>query len=412
MPGEVRKLSVRIVVTGVGVISSIGAGLAEFESSLFEGKTGIGPRSLFPETVPAGNAAEIRNFTPQQWLGAKGLRVLDRSARLLCVAAAMALRESKLTQDEGAEGDPGLGLVCGTMFGSVHSIASFDWSGLCDGPNLVNPMEFPNTVLNSPAGQAAIKHKLRGVNSTISAGPVSGLFAIHYASEFLRFGRASALLAGGVEELAEESYNSFQRAGLGSASGNMRPFGPDRDGSVVGEGSGLWSLETVESAARRGVSPLLEVGGFGSAHDASVLDGYSVRAEGASTAIRLALETAGIGPDQVGCIIASANGSRTGDAMEARALANVFGPSLSGIPVSAPKAAFGEALGVSGALLAIAGGMALTRRTAPPTAEFQGSDSPLRLSAQPQPFDRDCVLVNCFGCDGNNTALVLRAVGK
>ena len=140
--------------------------------------------------------------------------MLDRSARLLCVAAHMALTGTGLQQQEGGEGDPNLGLVCGTMFGSVHSITSFDWSGVTDGPAYVNPMEFPNTVINSPAGQAAIKHKLRGVNSTISAGLVSGLYAIHYAAEFLRFGRATALLAGGVEELCEESFLSFRKVGV------------------------------------------------------------------------------------------------------------------------------------------------------------------------------------------------------
>ncbi len=399
----------RIVVTGVGVISSIGAGVTEFEKGLYEGLSGLEPKTLFPEILPGGLAGEVRNFTPQQWLGPKGLRVLDRSARLLCVAASMALRESGLVQGEGSAGDPNLGLVCGTMFGSVHSIASFDWSGLNDGPNLVNPMEFPNTVLNSPAGQAAIKHKLRGVNSTISAGLVSGLYAIHYAAEFLRFGRASALLAGGVEELAEESFLSFHKAGFGSASGRMRPFNPERDGSLIGEGSALWTLETAEGASKRGVEPLLEVSGFGSAHDAESLESYNVRAEGASTAIRNALQSAGVGPDRIGCIIASANGSRTADAMELRALELVFGSSLGSIPVAAPKAAFGEALGVSGALLAVVGGIALRRREAPPTSGFAAANGPLRLSDKPQPFDRDSVLVNCFGCDGNNTALVLRS---
>lgn len=402
----------RIVVTGVGVISPIGAGVAEFESALYEGRGGCEAKTLFPDLMPGGKAGEVRDFTPQQWLGAKGLRVLDRSARLLCVAAAMALRDSGLVQEQGSEGDPNLGLVCGTMFGSVHSIASFDWSGLNDGPNLVNPMEFPNTVLNSPAGQAAIKHKLRGVNSTISAGLVSGLFAIHYAAEFLRFGRASALLAGGVEELAEESYLSFHRAGLASPSGRMRPFDPARDGSLVGEGSALWTLETADGAARRGAKPLLEVSGFGSAHDAQSLDSYNLRAEGASTAIRNALDSAGIGPEAVGCIIASANGSRAADAMEMRALELVFGSSLASIPVAAPKAAFGEALGASGALLAVAGGIALRRREAPPTSGFAAAEGPLRLSDRPQPFNGDCVLVNCFGCDGNNTALVLRSADQ
>jgi 3-oxoacyl-[acyl-carrier-protein] synthase II len=397
-----------IYATGMGVISSLAAGAPEFEAALYEGRSGIGPRSLFTDTVPCGSAGEVRDFTPQRWLGNKGIRVLDRSARLLCVAAHMALQESGLAQEPGAEGDPELGLVCGTMFGSVHSITAFDWSGLIDGPNLVNPMEFPNTVINSPAGQAAIKHKLRGVNSTISAGLVSGLYAIHYAMEFLRFGRAQALLAGGVEELCEESYLSFNKIGMASSRDRLCPFAPNRDGTILGEGAALLMLETEQGARRRGVNPLFEVCGFGAAHDARRIDEFNVRATGATSAVELALKAAGIQPDAIGCIIASADGSRTGDAMEARALENVFGAYLLEIPLCAPKAAFGEALGASGALLAITAGIALRRRAVPPTAGFEKSGGELRLSASPQPFEKDYALVNCFGCDGNNASLVLK----
>jgi 3-oxoacyl-[acyl-carrier-protein] synthase II len=403
-------VTTRIVVTGAGVISSLGAGVEEFENALFEGRSGIGPRTLFADTVPVAAAGEIRNFTPQQWLGNKGLRVLDRSARLICVSASMALQASGLSQADAAEGDPDLGLVLGTMFGSVHSITSFDWSGLIDGPNLVNPMEFPNTVINSPAGQAAIKHKLRGVNSTISAGLVSGLYAIHYAMEFLRFGRAAALLAGGVEELCEESYLSFAKAGWQSPSGRLAPFSPDRDGSILGEGSAVWMLETEEGAKKRGTRPLLEVCGFGSAHDAHHITEFNPRGEGAAAAMREALRAADIGTEAIACIVASAGGSRQGDAMEARALRIVFGEHLSRIPISAPKAAFGECLGASGALLALSAGAALHRRSAPPTAGFRSVEDGLRLSEQPQPLAGDYALVNCFGCDGNNAALVLKRV--
>jgi 3-oxoacyl-(acyl-carrier-protein) synthase len=400
-------MSVRVVVTGAGVISSIGAGLEEFERNLYAGCSGIGPSPLLGETAVA---AEVRNFNPQPWLGNKGIRVLDRSARLLSVAAHMALSSTGLQQQEGGEGDPNLGLVCGTMFGSVHSITSFDWSGVTDGPAYVNPMEFPNTVINSPAGQAAIKHKLRGVNSTISAGLVSGLYAIHYAAEFLMFGRATALMAGGVEELCEESFLSFRKVGVISETGCPRPFAADRDGMVLGEGSALWMLETADSAKARGAAAVLEICGFGAAHDAHNVQAFNVRAAGAESAIRKALAEAEIGPDAVGCVIAGASGSRAGDAMEAHALRHVFGSRLDKIPVCAPKAAFGEALGASGALCALTAGLALGKRSVPPTAGFRSADNGLQLSSAPQNMDGEYALVNCFGCDGNNAALVLKGL--
>jgi 3-oxoacyl-[acyl-carrier-protein] synthase II len=401
-------VSSRIVVTGAGVISAIGAGTEEFAKALYAGQSGIGLHPLPGlDGEPPVRVAEIRNFSPEPWLGNKGIRVLDRSARLLCVATQMALSSSGL-QTSGGENDQNLGLICGTMFGSVRSITSFDWSGLTDGPKYVNPMDFPNTVINSPAGQAAIRYKLRGVNSTISSGLSSGLYAIHYAAEFLRLERAQSLLAGGVEELCQESFLGFRKNSLTSAQGKMLPFAPDRDGTILGEGSGMWVLETEERARERGARPVVEICGFGSAHDAHSIQSFNLRAEGAVSAISQALQASGISPDAIGLIVASASGSRAGDKMEARALVNIFGDRLANIPICAPKAAFGELLGASGALLAATGAIALSRGTAPPTVGFIATEDGLCLSASPQPIHGEYALINCFGCDGNNAALVLR----
>jgi 3-oxoacyl-[acyl-carrier-protein] synthase II len=389
-------MSPRIVVTGAGVISPIGAGVEAFTEALWKGTSGITSSARFPGTV----TSEVIDFSATPWLGNKGVRVLDRGTRLLCVAAQMALTTTGLLQDAAGEGDAELGLVCGTMFGGVHSIAAFDWSGLMEGPSYVSPMEFPNTVINAPAGQAAIKHKLRGVNSTICAGLASGLYAIQYAAEFLRFGRARYLMAGGMEEVCDEAALGFTKLGLASPSGITRPFGTHRDGTAAGEGSALWMLETEETATARGKTPWFEICGFGSGHDS--------HAEGAAAAIEQALEETGIGPDAIGCIIASANGSRLADAMEARALCNVFGARLETIPVSAPKAATGEMMGASGAFGAFIAGLALQKQEAPPTTGFTCTDSSLKLSAQPQPFKGDYALIDAFSCDGNNAALVIR----
>jgi 3-oxoacyl-[acyl-carrier-protein] synthase II len=321
----------------------------------------------------------------------------------------MALQDSDLLLEEGGAKDPSIGLVCGTMFGSVHSIASFDWSSLEDGVKYVNPMLFPNTVINSPAGQAAIKHNLQGVNSTIAAGMTSGLYAIHYASEFIRLGRNKTLLAGGVEELCQESYLGLLKNGFLSPRSLLQPFGPQRDGTVQGEGTALWVLETEEGARQRGVKPLLEICGFGSAHDAHSVSAYQVRGQGAARAIESAIQAAGISIGDIGLIVANASGSRAADRMEANALGKVFGDHLEKIPVCAPKAAFGEALGASGALQAMVAAAALKRGEVPPTAGFSGTDTDLLLSDGAQELSGAYVLINSFGCDGNNTALIVKS---
>lgn len=399
----------RIVITGAGLISPIGAGIDEFEKALYAGASGVAPSQVLAamdELAPP--VAEIRDFTPQQWLGNKGIRVLDRTARLLCVAAQLALSGSGIETD-ASSADAELGLVCGTMFGSIHSITSFDWSGLEDGPTLVNPMDFPNTVINSAAGQTAIKFKLGGINSTICCGQASGLYALDYAAEFLRLARARTLLAGGVEELSEETYLGFQKNALLSATGAARPWAAARDGAVLGEGAVLLVVESAETAQSRGRRPWAEVAGFGCAHDAHSTNAYDINAEGATAAIRMALDSAGIRPAQVACCVAGASGSRAGDAVEARALLNVLGQRFAAIPICAPKAALGESLGAAGATAALIAALALQKQCLPPTVGIpeQGAEG-IRLLPQPQTIHGDYALVNAFGCDGNNAALVLR----
>ena len=395
----------RIVISGAGVISPIGAGLADFEKAMYAGASGIGPSQLLgAESI----AAEVRGFTPQQWLGNKGIRVLDRTARLLCVATQMALSGAGLERGDSPGADPEVGLVCGTMFGSIHSIASFDWSGLEDGPSLVNPMEFPNTVINSAAGQAAIKFKLGGINTTICAAQSSGLYALHYATEFLRLARARTLLAGGAEELSEEAFLGFRKNGFLSSSGTPRPFAPARDGAVLGEGAALMILESADLARERGATPWAEIAGFGCAQDAHSISAFDLGAEGATAAMQMALESAGIAADQVACLIAAASGSRPGDEMEAKALKNIFGSRLAEIPVCAPKAALGETLGAAGAMAALIAALALEKQCLPPTAGVAEPVDGLRLASRAQTIHGDYALINAFSCDGNNAALVLR----
>jgi len=384
----------RIAVTAAGVISPIGAGVEAFGCSLYAGKTAVGPSAAYPGFI----TSEIADFQPQQWLN-KGIRVMDRSARLLAVAAQMALTDSGLSQETADTPDPGLGLICGTVFGSVHSITSFDWSGLEEGPSYVSPMEFPNTVINAPAGQSAIKHRLRGANSTVCAGLASGLHAIAYAADFLRCGRARALLAGGVEELCEESLLGFRKTGAISVGGCAVPFCHARDGVAPAEGSALWMLEPADQAQSRGRTPWLEICSFGSTQAAHRIDAFDLRGEGAALAMEQALDGSDIRPADVACIVASASGSRAGDEMERRALERVFGQSLDELPVCAPKAAFGEAMGASGGLCALVAALALRQQSLPPTRGYRDAATPI---------SGDYALINAFGCDGNNASLVVR----
>ncbi len=393
----------RVVITGAGVVSAVGVGHADFSRALFGGVRAGGRTARF------GNGyvtAEIADFAPERWLG-KGLLVLDRTARLLCVATRLAMADSGL-DTLAAGGDADTGLVCGTMLGSIHSIASFDWAGITEGPQYVSPLAFPNTVINSAAGQAAIRFALRGTNSTLCAGLASGLFALGYAADFIRLGRVRRVVAGGVEELCEELLVGLQKSGALSAAGAALPFARRRDGVIAGEGSAMLALERESDARARGLTPGIALAGFGATRDATESDAGDASAPGAAEAIRLALEEAEIGPKQVACIISGGSGSRLGDTVEASALREAFGSRLADIPACAPKASFGECLGGAGAMSALVASAALTGQCLPPTPGSLGHDEyGVRLSPSIQEVRGDYALVNISGCDGNNAALVL-----
>jgi 3-oxoacyl-[acyl-carrier-protein] synthase II len=244
----------RAAVTGLGVVSPIGTGREAFLSALRRGDSGIKDVSLFStEGLRAKRAAEIADFRPEEILGPKGLRLLDRATRLALCAAKLALDDSGLPYE--GESAAQIGVCLGSTAGSLHSRAGYYETLLKDGFRALNPALFPNTVVNSPAAQVAIRFGLTGYNTTISSGQASSLNAIDYAAQTVRSGRVRAALAGGVEELSEFLFMSYHQAGC-----------LDR-GVVPGEGAAFLVLEELESARARGARILGEYAGGGSSLD-------------------------------------------------------------------------------------------------------------------------------------------------
>ena len=362
------------VISGLGVVSPIGIGRHEFWNGLKNGEAGIRPISLFEtDGLPCHDAGEIAAFEPETFLGRKGLKYLDRSTQLASCATALAFADAGLTPV--ANGRGGVGLVLGTMFGSVESISAFDRQILQEGPRSVNPMGFPRTVINSPAGHVAIRFGLTGLNTTISAGTVSSLQAIAYAADFIADGRAEVLLAGGVEELSALTYSGFCAARLlaGSEEAGVRcaaPLDVNRSGFSVGEGAVVLVLESPEHAARRGATIIAEISGSGATHRAPAA-GAVRQSDAAARAMRAALADAGVDPACVGSVCACANGSRTGDEVEARAIASVFGDGAETLPVHSIKSMVGETLGAAGAFQVAASLLTLTESVVPASVTVQ-----------------------------------------
>ncbi len=380
------------------MLSAIGCGRAAFWERLEQGASGIVPLTLFDTAGLHSRMAGVVNYDPAGLLGSKGLRYLSRSTHWLQCATAMAIKDAGLD----AAGDRSeWALVVGTAFGSLKSISEFDHESVRNGPSSVNPMSFPNTVINAPAGQTAIRFGLRGPNTTISAGCVSGLNALGYGAGLIRSGGVQFVLAGGAEELCEASYRGYDRAGQLSGREQARPFDRRRDGLILGEGAAMLLLEPAAEATRRGGRILGEVAGFGE----------TFGPDAGSMAIRIAIEDAGIEPCDVDLICASASGSRTGDAEEARAIRETFGDHTSGLAIHAVKAACGEALGASGALQAVAGLYSFAEQKVPPTLHFNLPDPgcPVEgLHPQAIPWKTDVALVTASNREGNHSAVVLK----
>ncbi|HVT19281.1 MAG TPA: beta-ketoacyl synthase N-terminal-like domain-containing protein [Thermoanaerobaculia bacterium] len=418
----------RVVVTGAGVVSPLGHSPAALHQALAERRSARRPIELFATAgIGCHEAGEIRPFDARAWVGERNLRPLDRTGRLLVVAAQLALADSGWSAELRARHE--VGLVLGTMFCSIRTIAEFDRRGLQLGPTHVSPMDFANSVINAAAGQAAIWHGLRGVNSTLAAGEASGLLAIAQAADLIRGGRAAALLAGGAEELCFESFFGLFRAGrlCGSqdpedpaniaAAGRARespiPFDARRNGFSLSEGAALLMLEDAEAAAARGAVVQAELAGHGSAFDTS--RGGPAGAAAMARAIRIALDDAGVSARDVDWVSASANGSMAGDRNEAAGIAAALGDHAAGLPVTAVKAMLGEALGASGALQAVELIAGLRDGVLPGILGLEATEDgfPLSgLSAETRrlpPGAARCALATALSADGHCSALVFAA---
>jgi 3-oxoacyl-[acyl-carrier-protein] synthase II len=384
-------------------------------TALCDGRSAIKPPEFFStEKLGCTLACEITAFDAQKYLGKRNLRPLDRTARLVAAAAQLALEDSGFTDEMKVH--EAVGLVLGTMFGSIHTISEFDRRALTAGPSYASPMDFANTVISAATGQTAIMQNLRGVNSTISTGASSGLQAIAYAADLIRMGSARALLAGGAEELCFESFYGFERAGLLCPSNNGDqvkypiPFDVRRGGFLLGEGAALLMLEDASRARERGARVLAEVKGTGSAFDSSRGKNGEKAIKAIAHAARLALKDAELQPNSIDCLSASASGSLRVDRHEAHAMADVFASAAQKLPVTAIKSMLGETLGAAGALQVIALMETMRDRVLPGIRGLEETDGdfPLTMiSPQNRQVDVSFGLVNSISFDGHCCSLVL-----
>ena len=406
-----------IVITGIGISSSLGMGREAYWKGLFEGKTGFGTVTLFDTSgLNVHTAGEISDFNPAELLGRKGLRTMDRSTCLLNAAAKLAVEDSGIQiTDENAHS---LGVSIGTTFGSLHSISQFDRAGLIEGPKYVNPSHFPNTVINSPASQVSIRFKIKGFNTTISTGFCAGLDSVCYAADFLKMKRAEAVLAGGVEEFCEETFLGFYTFGCLSGKDGSDPiccpFDARRNGTILAEGAAVLVLENEAHAVSRGAHIFARVLGYANAFDPDADFTFNNAGSGLKMAITGALRFASLNIEDIDCISSCANATKNLDRMETGVIKTVFGDHARHIAVSSIKSMIGETFSASGALSLASAVGSLYHDIIPPTVNYQENDPECDLDYVPNQSRSQksrTVLVLSSDPYGNNTAVILGKYG-
>ncbi len=404
----------RIVITGIGILASNGIGKKDFWQALKEGRSGIKDVSLFDTSkMRTKKAGEIKDFDPVPFLGPKGLRLLDRTTKLVNVAAKLALDDAGFQVTEANTND--VGVVLGTTLGSIWSISEFDKTALIEGPRYVNPALFPNTVINSPASQISIRFVIKGFNTTIATGFTSSLDALKYARDFLEWDRAKAILVGGVEELCLQTYLGFYKLNFlaGAKEGTeevLCPFDRRRNGIVFGEGAGMFLIEDYKDAKARGAHIYAEIKSIGYSFHPYRLNKYHRLGTGLRKALREAIKDAGLKPADIDCILANANSTKEADLIETEAIKDVFGASAKKIPVSAIKSHCGETFSASGAMQLAAGAGIIEEGFIPGTLNYEEADPACDLDYVPNKARRakvKNVLVSCFGPSGAYNCVVL-----
>jgi 3-oxoacyl-(acyl-carrier-protein) synthase len=408
----------KVVITGIGVISPNSIGKDNFKEAIRGGVSGIKNITLFDTSnLRCKTAGEIRDFNPQDFLGPKGLRNLNRSTTLTLAATKLAFDDAKLNYPVDEKHTYDYGVSIGTATGSLRSIMSFDREILLEGPASPNPAYFPNTVMNVAASYVSIWFNIKGFNTTIASGLCSGMDAVFYGMNMIKNYDYKVVIAGGVDELCLETFLDFYKLGIlsGSNDGSPEsvscPYDRRRNGAIFAEGASVLVLEELEYARARGAKIYAGIGGYGSSFDAKCRKRRcDAGAGGAVLAIKKALARSGTEEAQVDYICGSANSTPDLDLMEVNAIKKVFGKRSEEVLVSSVKSMLGEAFSAGSVFGISSSAIAIDDGFIPPTINYNRPDEKCGLNIVKNRYikaDLRRVLVNSFSPTGTNSAVVL-----
>jgi 3-oxoacyl-[acyl-carrier-protein] synthase II len=408
-------LSRRVVVTGVGLLSAVGIGTEETWASIRNGVSGIRRISSFdPSAFSSQIAGEVKDFNPAQFIEKKDIKKMGRFIQFAIAAADFALKSS------GLEITPGIaekvGVYVGSGIGGFEVIEREHKILLERGPGRISPFFIPATIINLAAGYVSIRTGAKGPNSATATACTSSAHAIGDSYRIIQRGDADAMICGGTEAaVTPMSVGGFAAMRALSERNDepqraSRPWDRERDGFVVGEGSGIVVIEELEFARRRGAPILAELAGYGMSADAYHMTAPSEDGDGAFRVMNLALKDAGLSSSDIQYINAHGTSTVVGDRIETIAIKRVFGSDTK-VAVSSTKSMTGHLLGGAGGLEAGLTVLALRDQIAPPTINHEFPDPECQLDYVPnqaRPMQIENALSNSFGFGGTNGCLIFK----
>lgn len=411
----------RVVVTGIGMLTSVGNSVAESWQNLLAGKSGVDFLTGFDTTdFDTHFGAEVKDFKPENFgIDRKEARHMDRYTQLAVAATREAIEDAKLKITP--ENRERVGVIIGSGIGGITTLSN-QFQVLHDkGPQRISPFLIPMMIPNLASGQVAIQFGARGTNFAVVSACSTGAHAIGEGAEIIKRGEADVMIVGGSEAplvpIAVAGFNSMHA--LSTYNENpakaSRPFDKTRDGFVMGEGSGVLIIEDLEHAQARGAHIYAEVSGYGSTDDAHHMVQPEETGEGATRAMKLAISRAGITPQDLDYINAHGTSTQLNDKAETLAMRKALGDMAYEVSISSTKSMIGHLLGAAGAVEAIICVKTIQDSMIPPTINYEHQDPECDLDITPNVAKKRKVrhaMSNSFGFGGHNVSLILSQFGE
>ncbi|PWT91376.1 MAG: beta-ketoacyl-[acyl-carrier-protein] synthase II [Acidobacteria bacterium] len=409
-------MSRRVVITGLGMVSPLGIGTAENWNRLIEGQSGIGLITRFDTTEYTSKiAGEVKNFDPANWIPKKEIKKMDRFIHYAIAASDFAVQDSGLKID--SSNNTRAGVYIGSGIGGFGVIEETHTALMQGGPRKISPFFIPASIVNLASGWVSIRSGAKGPNSATCTACTTGAHAIGDAYKIIQRGAADIMIAGGSEGcITPLGIGGFCAMRALSTRNDepqkaSRPFDRDRDGFVMGEGSGILILEALENARKRNAKIYAEVVGYGMSSDAFHITAPSEDGDGAIRVMQETLLDARVRPEEVDYINAHGTSTPFNDKAETMAIKKVFGEHAKKLAVSSTKSMTGHLLGAAGGLEGAIIALSIHHQMLPPTINLDNPDAECDLDYVPhrsRPATIRYALSNSFGFGGTNGALLFK----